>query len=99
MVTAGHCDLMQRPAPIARALPMNHSALRQCTSSKSAGELKRRHCSHYSTLLLQCCFTSTETIRLIRDGVPRTADSTFTQLQSSAVSQFEFNVALHPQNP
>ena len=31
----------------------------------------------------RCCFTSTETIRLIRDGEPRTATSTFTQLLSS----------------
>ena len=31
----------------------------------------------------QCCFTSTETIRLIRDGESRTAASTFTQLLSS----------------
>ena len=32
----------------------------------------------------QCCFTSTETIRIIRpDREPRTATSTFTQLQSS----------------
>ena len=29
---------------------------------------------------VQCCFTSTETIRLIRDGEPSTATSTFTQL-------------------
>ena len=27
---------------------------------------------------VQCCFTSTETIRTIRDGEPRTATSTFT---------------------
>ena len=33
--------------------------------------------------MVQCCFTSTETIRLIRDGEPRTATSTFTQLLSS----------------
>ena len=32
---------------------------------------------------VQCCFTSTETIRTIRDGEPRTATSTFTQLLSS----------------
>ena len=31
-------------------------------------------------LSLSWCFTSTETIRLIRDGEPRTAISTFTQL-------------------
>ena len=30
------------------------------------------------TVRVQCCFTSTETIRLIRDGKPRTATSTFT---------------------
>jgi len=29
------------------------------------------------------CFTSTETIRAIRDGEPRTATSTFTQLLNS----------------
>ena len=32
---------------------------------------------------VQCYFTSTETIRLIRDGEPRAATSTFTQLLSS----------------
>ena len=32
---------------------------------------------------VQCCFTSTETRRFIRDGKPRTATSTFTQLLSS----------------
>ena len=32
----------------------------------------------------QCCFTSTETIRLIRDGDPRTAILTFTQPLSCA---------------
>ena len=33
----------------------------------------------------QCCFTSTETIRLIGDGEARTATSTFTQPLSSDV--------------
>ena len=37
-----------------------------------------------SFTFVQCCFTSTETIRTIRDGEPRTASSTFTQLQTSA---------------
>ena len=36
--------------------------------------------------LLQCCSTSTEAIRLIRDGEPRTASSTFTQLLSSVAA-------------
>ena len=31
-----------------------------------------------STFLIHCCFTSTETMRLIRDGEPRMATSTFT---------------------
>ena len=32
---------------------------------------------------VQCCFTSTETVRTIRDGEPRTSTSTFTQFLSS----------------
>ena len=32
---------------------------------------------------VQCCFTSTETVRTIRDGEPRTSTSTFTQRLSS----------------
>ena len=32
---------------------------------------------------VQCCFTSTETIRTIREGEPRTSTSTFTQLLGS----------------
>ena len=36
--------------------------------------------------LLQCCFTSTETVRTIRDREPRTSTSTFTQLLSSVTS-------------
>ena len=32
---------------------------------------------------VQCCFTSTETVWIIRDGEPSTATSTFTQLLSS----------------
>ena len=36
---------------------------------------------------VQRCFTSTETVRTVRDGEPRTATSTFTQLLSS-VFQF-----------
>ena len=38
---------------------------------------------HLDFHTVQCCFTSTETIRTIRDGEPRTATSTFTQLLSS----------------
>ena len=35
------------------------------------------------TVQVQCCFTSTESLRTIRDGEPKTATSTFTQLLSS----------------
>ena len=35
---------------------------------------------------VQCCITSTETIQTTRDGGPRTATSTFTQLLSSDTS-------------
>ena len=35
-------------------------------------------------LFFKCCFTSRETISLIRDGEPRTATSTLTQLLNSA---------------
>ena len=34
--------------------------------------------------VVPCCFTSAETIRLIKDGEPRTATSTFTQFLSSS---------------
>ena len=34
-------------------------------------------------LIVQCCFTSTETVRTIRDGDPRMATFTVTQLLSS----------------
>ena len=39
--------------------------------------------SIYPQVQVQCCFTSTETVRTIRDGEPRTSTSTFTQLPSS----------------
>ena len=42
----------------------------------------------------QCCHTSTETVRFIWDGEPRTATSTFTQLLNSE----SFNVVLCPQD-
>ena len=51
---------------------------------------------HY--VQVQCCFTSTETIKTIWDREPRTATSTFTQLLSSD-TMFKFSVALHPQRP
>ena len=49
--------------------------------------------SHTSWALryeVQCCFTSTGTIRTLRDGEPRTATSTFTQLLSSSLDHLGF---------
>ena len=43
---------------------------------------------------VQCFFTSTESIRLIRDGEPRTAISTFTQLLNSESSVPAFCISL-----
>ena len=52
---------------------------------------------------VQCCFPSTETIRTIRDGEPRTATSTFTQLLSSREREREreilFSVTFRLQRP
>ena len=49
-----------------------------------------------SSWFVQCCFTSTETVRTIRNKESRTSTSSLTQLLSS---EFEFNVALRPQRP
>ena len=40
---------------------------------------------------------STETVRTVRDGEPRTTTSSFTQLLSSEITMFEFIVVLCPQ--
>ena len=41
---------------------------------------------------VQCCFTSTETTRTIRDGEPRTATLTFTQLLELCVEHMQVQV-------
>ena len=66
---------------VVRNCPSTHStllafSLRENVSTKNS-------CG--STLQVQCCFTTTEAIRTIRDGEPRTATSTFTQLLSSVL--------------
>ena len=64
---------------------------KRCPKSNSRGTtLQQNKLSSSTSLLLvspglcsvQCCFTSTETIRLVRDGEPRTATSTVTRLLS-----------------
>ena len=52
----------------------------------------------WKRLPVQCSFPSTETIRFIRDGEPRTATSTFTQLLNSG-RDFQFSVPFRPQKP
>ena len=51
------------------------------------------HVNHLTTLTwtllhVQCCFTSTETVKTIRDGEPRTTTSTFTQLLNPVLTPF-----------
>ena len=48
---------------------------------------------------VQCRFTSTETIRTVRDGEPRTATSIFTQLLNSAATSSSMLLNLRPQRP
>ena len=51
---------------------------------------------------VQCCFTSTETVRTIRDGIePRTATSDFHTAPElcPCITGSRFNVALRPQRP
>ena len=48
---------------------------------------------------VQCCFTSTETTRTIRDKEPRTSTSISTQLLGSEFVLSEFSVALRQQRP
>ena len=43
----------------------------------------KRQLAYIILVEVQFCFTSTETVRTIRDGEPRTATSTFTQLLNS----------------
>ena len=52
------------------------------TADHIARELHRVFMVWTQLVSFQCCFTATETIRLIRDEEPRTATSTFTQLRT-----------------
>ena len=65
----------------------------------------RRPSRHSLTRLLisdspkvQCCFMSTEIMRIIRDGEPRTATSTFAQLLNSATVE-AIQAYVQPQPP
>ena len=57
----------------------------QSQASNKSNEGRKRGLLLLSSVLLQCCFASTETVRTIMDGESRTATSTFTQLLSSVL--------------
>ena len=50
-------------------------------------------------IYVHCCFTSTETITTVRDGEPRTSNSTVTQLLNSENKPFKFDLVLCRQRP
>ena len=76
-----------------RCSSCNQSGRCSCMASKQ--DDYEVHSSKIS-FSFQCCFTSTEIVRTVRDGEPRTATSIFTQLLNSDGDKF--NVALRPQS-
>ena len=57
---------------------------------------KRANCRGPSTSWhVEYCFTSTDTVRTVRDGEPMTSTSTFTQLLSSEMNTFNRSVLLY----
>ena len=81
--------------------PQKPSGLLGTGSPGRPPRLSHRSWSLERLFSFQCCFTFTETVRLIRDGEPRTATSTFTQLLGSEqyATFSSSNVALRPQRP
>ena len=59
-----------------------HDVTAHCASLSTSPSKKKKRWGGGRGALIQCCFTSTETVRFIRDGELRTATSTFTQLMS-----------------
>ena len=57
----------------------------QSQASNKSNEGRKRGLLLPFSVLLQCCFASTETVRTIMDGEPRTATSTCTQLLASVL--------------
>ena len=81
-VRNGHRDKMAGLATERSRHLLSH-ALPPIFPGYCKGSLKKYPCSSLLIGSVQCCFTSTETVRTIRDVGPRTAISTFTQLLSS----------------
>ena len=57
---------------------------KECKGAVAQKDKRGRACDCKRVVQVHCCFKSTETVRTVRDGVPRTSISTFTQLLSSA---------------
>ena len=70
------------------------SAGRPPRLSHSSGALREREREREREF--QCCFSSTETIRIIRDGEPRTSTSTFTQLLNSPPTMVQVQCCFTP---
>ena len=69
--------------------PVKFTSSRRCIIMSTAARSKHR----LPAYKVQCCFTSTVTVRSVRDGEPRASTSAFTQLLEC------FRVALRPQRP
>ena len=64
-------------------------ALRRTANRAILVFINREGQSHKTLFKVQCCFTSTETVRTIRDGELGTTTSTFTQLLGSDLSEVQ----------
>ena len=86
-----HC---KPTAAVRRFGPLGTGSPRTATSTfKQLLEL----CAEHMQVQVQCCFTSTETIRTIWDWEPRAATSAFTKLRSSVgCFQIDSPVILFP---
>ena len=85
------CGCTDKAKPESQTLPVccsrRHHALQITENTRSYQRVSFSTAKDNGRLLhltavVQCCFTSTETARTVRDGEPRTATSTFIQLNS-----------------
>ena len=88
--TVDHTVLSSNPP-----LPTGHT-VRNFTQSSSTDLQSKTHNTVWVNSFVQCCFTSTETVPTIKDGEPRTATSTFTQLLNSEMHNIESRFVIRP---
>ena len=88
--TSGDRGVRLSLAHCALALPLILFSPKGRLDNISRGRLTRGlpslHQARHS-FQFQCCFTSSETVRTVSDGEPRTSTSAFTQLLSSVVTR------------